>query len=291
MIIVAVAILAAAALVAIVILERNSKTPQERYSDSIDTTVSIGQETSDVSYNSNETSETNESTVIPDTVLNTTHTVEYEILSYDIIEDVNISTQTKYTGDNFYDGCLPDPNYLKEYTDYQAMRKDYPQYDEYLSSNGEKGMTSSEYQKFMKQHLKEYTTQRHPKTKYVFLHCRITNISSKPVEEYINDMRVVVMSGGKPVAVREINCYFDKSQNTDGDDRTHSFLIYVFKTGETIECVLGCCIEEDERTGMSFSEDNKFYAGFLPIGLDNPFQVDPVNSKGFIALDKIPKES
>ena len=152
-------------------------------------------------------------------------------------------------------------------------------------------MTSSEYQEFMKKHLKEYTTQRHPKTKYVFLHCRITNISSKLVEEYINDMRVVVMSGGRPVAVREINCYFDKSQNTDGDDRTHSFLIYEFKTDETIECVIGCCIEEDERTGMSFSEENKFYVGFLPIGLDNPYQVDPVNSKGFIALDNIPKES
>jgi hypothetical protein len=287
-------------IVSVMIIEKNNKTPVERYLDTSQTVENSINEPSAELYVSITTDDSSIVSEVEDTrservsctILNTTHTVQYEFLLYEIIDDVDIASQMKYAGDYFYSGTLPDPDYLVEYTDYPAMRKDYPEVDEYISSNGEKGMTAAEYQAFLNQHLDEYTTSFHPKTKYLFLKCRISNVSNGSVIEYINDLRIIMMNEGNIIGIpTEFNCYFDHSQNTTGDERIHNYLQYKFEPGETIECVIGCAIREDPRFEMDLSKEYSYYIGFLPIGLDNLNQLNPSIDEGFVLLDSLQKEA
>lgn len=287
-------------IVSVMIIEKNNKTPVERYLDTSQNAENSINEPSAESYISITTVDSSLVSDVEDTrsegvsgaVLNTTHTAQYEFLSYEFVEDVDIASQTKYAGEYFYDGTVPDPDYLVEYTDYLAMRKDYPEVDEYISSNYEKGMTASEYQAFLDQHLDEYTTSFHPKTKYLFLKCRISNVSNGSIIEYINDLRIIMMNEGNIIGIpTEFNCYFDHSKNTTGDERIHNYFQYRFEPGETIECVIGCSIREDPRIEMDLSKEYSYYIGFLPIGLDNLNQLNPSIDEGFVLLDSLQKEA
>ncbi len=260
-------------IIGIVIIENNKISPLNRYE-----THSDYQSEDEVERNSAE----------PQKILNNTHTVEYEIVSYEIIDDTDIADQTNYSGEFFISGSIPDPNYLVEYTDYQQMRNDYSDVDEYISSNGNDGMTADEYQAFLDQHLAEYTSSKHPQTKYIFIHLIITNVADGPVDEYINNLRVIAVRGNDVVGEGEFNCYFDSSQHTDGEDRIHSYFVYTFRdNGESIECTIGCELREDY---VDFSEENTYYIGFRPVGLDSWNQFDPSSDDGFVALDFLPPE-
>lgn len=286
---------AIATIFCVAMIEKNKKTPVERYLDTSQTSEnSYNEPTVELIENDlpNNLNNDTDPAITNNVILNKTHTVQYEFLSYEIINDTEIANQTKYLGEFFYDGTVPDPNFLVEYTDFQAMRKDYPEVDEYISSNGEKGMTEAEYQAFLKKHVKEYSTESHPKTEYIFLRCRITNISKDKIDEYLNDIRIVMMYDNKILGFpAEINCYFDCSSHISGDDRIHNFFLYQFEPEETIECVLGCAISEDPQRVIDFSKKYSFYIGFLPIGLENLYQLDPSKDEGFILLDSLQKEA
>ena len=289
---------AIAVIVSVIIIEKNNKSPVERYLDTSQTFENGTNEPAEETYATKMSDNTSLGSKpdaardgISGTVLNTTHTVQYEFLSYEFIDDADIAVQSKYADEYFYNGTLPDPDYLIEYIDYPAMRKDYPDLDQYISSNGEKGMTDSEYQEFLNQHRDEYTTSFHPKTVYLFLHCRLSNMSNGSVTEYINDLRIIAMNGDSIVGIpMEFNLFFDHSQHTTGDDRTHNFLLYEFEPGETIECVIGCAICDDPRTSIDLSNEYIYYVGFLPIGLDNINQLNPSIDEGFVLLDSLQRE-
>ncbi len=266
-----------AVIVVIVLIESHSKSPAER------NTVSSSMATPNVA----EVRDDSESfeTTFNNAVLNNKRTVEYEFLSYDIIEDTDIADQNVYEADFFCDGIIPDPNYLVEYTDYQAMRNDYPNVNEYILSNGNSGMTAAEYQAFLEEHSSDYTICKHPKTIYIFVRCRITCVGSAPVDEYINCLEILGVRENEIVGSEEINCYFDASQHTEGEDRIHHYFLYTFhESGESIECVIGCALREDF---FDISEDNQYYIGFLPIGLESYDQFDPSIDDSFVALDSI----
>lgn len=265
----------------IMIIEKNSKSPKERYAETNMTNVAVttdlqnGIESSEVPLNYK--------------VLNNTHTIEYEFLSYEIVNDVDIDDQTQYADEFFYEGQSPDSDYLVEYVDYQQMRSDYPDVDEYITSNGNSGMTAAEYQSFLEQHLSEYTISKHPRTQYVFVHCRLTNISNGSIDEYVNMLRIIGVRDSVIVGSGEFNCYFDASQHTEGEERIHHYFLYTFyESGESIECVIGCALREDF---FDISEDNQYYIGFLPIGLEFYDQFDPSIDDGFVALDALNLES
>lgn len=276
-------------------IERNSKSPQERYMETAISSERVTPSTSNENPSFNSTAKPDHSmssetevvvTPLP-VVLNQTHTIQFEFLSYEIIEDTEMATQTKYSAENFYEGVLPDPNYLKEYTDFPAMRRDYPEFDEYLNTNGNSGMTEAEYQEFMRQHIAEYTTTRHPKTIYFFVRCRLTNINSGPEEYKFDDLRLYAMQDGAQYGVPvECGTYFDHSQHTEGEDRIHDFSNYTFENGESFESIIGFEITEDQ---IDFSKEIKYYIGVFPIGADVVF-FNPSIDDGFIQLDALQKE-
>lgn len=263
----AVLIGAAAVVTAVLLIEKGSKTPVERY---LETKEFITSDPSDKVF-----------------VYNEKHTVKYEFLSYEIIEDTDIAKQTKYPGKYFYEGRLPDPDYLVEYTDYKAMCRDHPEVDEYISSNGKKGMTSSEYERFLEQHEAEYTTKKHPKTKYLFLHCKITNIGEGPVEEYVNSLVLMAMRDGKEAGFAEAGEYFDHPQHTEGEDRIHEFCLYVFsKSGDGLDCIIGFKLDEDY---VDFSDKNVWYLGIRPSMNNGNDDFNPEVDGNFVKLASLPK--
>lgn len=269
-------IIAAIAVASVIaIIESNKKTPIARYTETIQTSnTSVDDAQSDSAS----------ARVLKDlAVFNNSHTVKYEFLSYEIVDDININDHTEYNGEFFIEGKIPDSNSLVDYVDYQKMREDYPDVDEYIKSNGNSGMTAVEYQKFLEQHLSEYTISKHPKTKYVFVHCRLTNISQDSVDEYINALSIVGVRNSLIVGAGEFSSYFDASQHIEGEDRIHNYFRYTFhKSGESIECVIGCELREEF---FDFSEGVQYFIGFLPIGLESYDQLDPSIDKGFVALN------
>lgn len=276
-------------LIAVVLIESNSKSPKDRFIETSETVESEMTESSLITSISSGEAITEKSEPDLSIIFNLTHTVQYEFLSYEMVDDTDIAKQTKYKAEFFADGKVPDPDYFIEKTDYMAMRKDYPQVDEYISSNGTKGMTDDEYHDFMEKHLDEYTSKRHPKTKYLFLHCRISNVGQGPVEEYINELSLYAVRGDNTIGKEELNCYFDKSMYIEGDERVHHFFLYRFgKNEETLDCVIGFEISEER---VDLSEENSYFVGFEPIGLDNPLQFDPSLDKGFVAVDKLSNET
>lgn len=274
----------------VVQIEHNSKSPLERYSDNL----AYGGSESEADYseitlvNHDEVSVTESVSVIPCmTILNRTHTVEYEFLSFELIDDSEIENHPQYLAEYYKDGEIPSSDYQVEYVDYMSMRNDYPDVDEYISSYGERGMTAAEYQNFLNLHLSEYQTSRHPKTNYLFLHCFITNISSQIVEEYINELSVIAMCDGNFAGIVEMNNYFDCPQNNEGTDREHSFFLYTFQSsGESIECVIGCALTEDF---VDFSGENTYYVGFLPHGVDDYTLFNPALDDGFVCITDLPQ--
>jgi len=269
-------------IVCVVWIEHNSKSPKERYLETLETTSNQDADGSTASESVPKA---------PATIINDTHTVEYKILSYDLIDDVDIASQTKYPGKYFRyslggpEGQTPDPNYLRDYTDFDAMARDYPVFELARSTNCERGMTWAEMEEFVEEHKADYTTIRHPKTKYLFLHCIITNISSDEWEECINDLFYFAVRGDSIVGkYRGFPCYFDHSIKASHGGGVW----YAFEEGESIECVIGIDLIEDF---FDFSEENEYYIGFIPESMEDVDVFDLTHEKWFVSLANVPRET
>ena len=260
-----------ATLIAVVMtVEKKSMTPMERYLETVQTTKQTKK-------------------YVPAKIMNDTGNLQYEFISYDLIEDKDIEVQTKYKAEFFTEGKLPPSDYIVKKVDYAAMRRDYPKYDEYMESNGEKGLTDNEAEMFERDHEAEYTTEKHIKTKYLFVRCRITYLGDASAELWLSNFNLFVTAGGKVVGLSNPNCYFDHSQHSTEEDRMKKFFIYSFeKSGDSLECVLGCRLQEDR---IDFSEGNKYYVGFQPgTTYSDEDQFNPALDRRCVALDDMPKE-
>ena len=91
------------------------------------------------------------------------------------------------------------------------------------------------------------------------------------------------------VGLSNPNCYFDHSQHSTEEDRMKKYFIYSFeKSGDSLECVLGCRLQEDR---IDFSEGNKYYVGFQPgTTYSDEDQFNPALDRRCVALDDMPKE-
>ena len=123
---VTVVIFALAAAIAVILIENNSRTPMERYLHATGAGVNAASNTNGVSDGIKGTGGASP------VILNNTHTVECEFLNYEIIDDADIASQTKYKGEFFEEGILPDSDYAVEYTDFQAMMNDHPEVEAFL---------------------------------------------------------------------------------------------------------------------------------------------------------------
>ena len=271
---ISVAILALIALAAaVVLIEKKSKTPMERYLETTQTTKQP------VKY-------------IPAKIIDNDGGLQYEFLSYDLIDDKDIETQTKYKAEYFDDGKLPLSDYVVKKVDYDAMARDYPKFDEYRESNCEKGMTYEEYEAFMREHEDEYSSELHVKTKYFFIRCRITYIGGGIIEgneKCLTAFSFLIMNGDKIVGKSYPNCYFDLSRNPKGKEQKTDSMYYKFeKVGDSIECVFGGRLREDYDR---FSEATGYYVGFLPMMASDEDQFNPAIDVRCVALKDMPKEA
>ena len=272
---ISVAILALIALAAaVVLIEKKSKTPMERYLETNQTTKQP------VKY-------------IPAKIIDNDGGLQYEFLSYDLIDDKDIETQTKYKAEYFDDGKLPPSDYVVKKTDFDAMARDYPKFDEYRKSYCDESiMTEAEYEEFMREHEAEYSWEEHVKTKYYFIRCRITYIGggiNESNEKWVSTFDFLIMNGNKMIGASNPGCYFDHPQNTEGEERRKHFFVYRFeKVGDSIECIIGGRLRDDYDR---FSEATGYYVGFLPsVGSDFD-QFNPALDVRCVALKDMPKEA
>ncbi len=228
---------------------------------------------------------------VPVKILNNDENVQYEFLSYDLIDDKDIEKQTKYKAEFFVDGKVPPSDYIVKWTDYDAMARDYPKYDEYRNSDGNKGMTKAEAEEFMRIHEPEYTIDKHIKSKYLFVRCRITYMGNGRKKEFLSLFDVFAMRGNERIGPVNEFCYFDHPQPDIWEDgRAGGFFWYRFdKVGDSLECVLGCRLRGEY---FDLSEENMYYIGFQPgavySGLD---QFNPAHDKRCVALNDMPREA
>ena len=98
------------------------------------------------------------------------------------------------------------------------------------------------------------------------------------------------MRGNKLLDDVEINCYFDHSQHTDEEHRTHDFFLYKFdRVGDSIECVLGCRLTGEY---YDLSEDNTYYIGFRPgVSYSDNDQFNPAIDSRCVAIADMPEEA
>ena len=265
---------ALAAIVLVINIEKNRKTPMERFLETSQTTKQP------VTY-------------IPSKIIDNDGALQYEFLSYDLIDDKDIETQTKYKADYFYEGKLPPSDYVVKKTDFDAMARDYPKFDEYRKSHCDESiMTEAEYEEFMREHEAEYSWEEHVKTKYYFIRCRITYIGggiNESNEKWVSTFDFLIMNGNKMIGASNPGCYFDHPQNTEGEERRKHFFVYRFeKVGDSIECIIGGRLRDDYDR---FSEATGYYVGFLPsVGSDFD-QFNPALDVRCVALKDMPKEA
>ena len=269
-ILIVIALIVIVAVVFVIKIEKKKTTPMERFLESSQTTQKP-------------------ETYVPAKIISDGGDLEYEFLSYDLIDDKDIQTQTKYKAEYFNDGKLPSSDCVVKWTDYTAMRRDYPKYDEYLTSLGEKGMTVPEAEAFEREHEAEYTIEKHVKTKYLFVRCRITYIGGRSNEVSLGTFNYFVMNGDTMVGLNGPNCYFDHSQCSDADKRMSAeFWMYRFeKVGDSLECVFGGMLRDDVE---GLSKATAYYVGFQSESSYDEDIFNPAIDKKCIALNDLPKE-
>ena len=187
------ALFVVASVIGVMVIEKNRKSPQDRFL---------------------ETSQTVKQTdgYVPVKILNNEGNLQYEFLSYEFVDDKDIEKQTKYKAEYFIEGKVPPSDYVVKWTDFDAMARDYPKFDEWRKSDCSKGMTEGEYEEFMRIHEPEYTIDKHVKTKYLFVKCRITYIGGGRKKVPMDDFNLFFMCGNDYRGSGDIDCYFDHPQ-------------------------------------------------------------------------------
>ena len=220
---------------------------------------------------------------------NVDHTLKYEFLSYDLIDDTEIGKQTKYKAEYFVDGRIPDAELIKEYVDYDAMARDYPKYAEFRNSEYDdpKGMTCEEAERFVREHEAEYTKTKKLRAKYLFVKCRITYLGGGPKEQFLNESWIFTMRGGDRYGGALFDCYFEHAQNSS--ERPYFFSYRFNKVGDSVECVMGSRIT-NEYTELQ--DDAAYYIGLPPGAFESSTGFNYKNMYGglYFALGDLPKE-
>lgn len=217
-------------------------------------------------------------------ITNVQKTVEVEFLVYRIVEDSDIDSQTEYKAENFRSGELPDPQYTESVTDWESLKKECPDFEseqKKAAKSGEDAVIAfhEKYRPF----VEKYTKEIHPKTRYIFFDCKVKNISGEDDTEcYLNEISVCSYSDNysKSTFCTDCICYFDKSRNTEGEDREHSFFKVDLNKDETIECTLGFEIKEN------YGPEGHDYFFYVPMNIE---AYNPKDSGNAVCLDDIKK--
>ena len=208
--------------------------------------------------------------------------LEIEILSCTIVEEDDQSALEAYPVENFHQMEYPSSNDTYRFFDYEKMNaesealKDVFEYPEKY--------TQEERDRIRKENIdivEKYTYQRHPKTRFAFLECKIT--SSVAGKQAIAPFVYRRLQYGKKIDYDTSNTlvYFDKAMFRDWDVRSY-FNWYVFTPGEPLECTLGFALREDFYLG----NDAAYYLGGYPRDPDFEKLPDPKYDSNAVRIDE-----
>lgn len=187
-----------------------------------------------------------------------------EILSCEMIEDIDIENQTTYKAEWFCTGELPDAEYTEKYIDRDAIKEACPELRDLWENDN---YTMEETKEIYNRNLdviEQHTKMLHPKTRYYFVKCRITNLFGK-INETSLELDIFISPDDNEylaLATHESAVYFDKAIYTTGEEREKRFFWYAFEEDEVLECVLGYEIKEE------WNENEKYYLGVQTPGVD-----------------------
>lgn len=209
--------------------------------------------------------------------------VQFELLSYEIIDDSEIQKQTTYPAEYFYEGKLPDSQEYTEQVDYDAAAEECPELKDIWADEGGDKYSVQEVKDIYQANIdviEKHTTMVPLNKQYVFVKCRITNSVNSTNEAFLNELTVFLSS--KDMSTYDFHsdtvCYFDKPVHKEGDDRIHSYFKYSFTANETLECTLGFAVKDSEI------ENPDYYIGFYE---DYGEETNPALTKYVMKLEDI----
>ena len=208
--------------------------------------------------------------------------VKVELLSADVLEGDDISTETEYPVEYFKYEELPAQNLQEEVIDWDAMYEESPEfeefdkapYDEYSYDEVIEIMDSYQYL------FDKYTTTVTKPNKVYFIKCRLTNEGSVAVTNTF-PLWVTSVSESGELKSREVLKYFDKPIYTEGEGRSMRYFFFKLEGQESMECTIGLVVPQE------FGESDHHYYGNKPEG--SLGQYDPTTLPNFVDIDALPR--
>ena len=209
--------------------------------------------------------------------------VKVELLSADVLEGDDISTETEYPVEYFQYEELPASNRLEEVIDWDSIREESPEVDKCFSVPGYRGSDGENGARIMAENeelIKKYTTMVERPQRAYFIKCRLTNEGSVAVTNTF-PLVVTSISESGELTYREVLRYFDKPIYTDGDDRAMRYFFFKLEGQESMECTIGLVVPQE------FGENDHHYYGNKPEG--SLGQYDPTTLPNFVDIDALPR--
>ena len=255
-------------------LQKNKETPEERSNTTTKTTSNA----------SSENSTTSEKSVVEgvgDNVL-MVGAIKIEMLSADVIEGSEISTENRYPVEYFRDQTLPDPEETEDIIDWDSIYEEAPEvkdlqlsdYDAYTAEESEEIIDRN------KNVIDKYTYTKVKPRKFYFIKCKLTNMGNADVEDAFPYDVVYDSPEASEISYNEALCYYDKPIYTDGDERAMKYYFFRLKGHESMECTIGLAVPQE------FDENEKHYYGNLITG---NFSYDPAKLPDYVDIDSLPK--
>ena len=255
-------------------LQKNKETPEERSGTTMKTTTNASSETST-------TSEKSVAEGVGDNVL-MVGAIKIEMLSADVIEGSEISTENRYPVEYFRDQTLPDPEETEDIIDWDSIYEEAPEvkdlqlsdYDAYTAEESEEIIDRN------KNVIDKYTYTKVKPRKFYFIKCKLTNMGNADVEDVFPYYVVYDSPEASEISYNEVLCYYDKSIYTDGDERAMRYYFFRLNGHESMECTNGLAVQQE------IGENEKHYYG-KPI--TGNFSYDPAKLPDYVDIDSLPK--
>lgn len=198
------------------------------------------------------------------------YSVNLEIIDVDVYTKEDILFQNQYNVDCFLDRCFPDIDYKYPYVDYDKMQVDFPVFKQYLDSYKTEGFSSeSEYNRFLDEHLEDYTTYMKLDTKYIFVTLNVSNESDLSKECFLNHNQILFMNdSGEYVFFTDVIYNDDDSGYVDEESRSLLFGRIVLNPNESRTITIGFICQLFPELQYKFSDNDEIYMIWPPDNVD-----------------------
>ena len=208
--------------------------------------------------------------------------VKVELLSADVLEGDDISTETEYPVEYFQYEELPASNLLEDITDWDSVWNASAELKE-MKESPYNAYTDEEYDEIWARNqevVDKYTYTKTMPQKVYFIKCRLTNEGSATVTNTF-PLEVTSVSETGELTSREDLRYFDKPIYTEGEGRSMRYFFFKLDGQESMECTIGLVVPQE------FGENDRHYYGNAPEG--SLGQYDPTTLPNFVDIDALPR--